>query len=256
MRHLALLLLSVVAVAGEIITQAVDYRLGELAMRGYMATPVGAAGVPGVLVVHEWWGLNDYAQRRARELAERGYIAFACDMYGGGKVTDDPKEAGILAGPFRKDVPLTLARVRAGLEQLAKAPGVDARRLSAIGFCFGGTVVLGLARDGEPLRVAASFHGNLKTTSPAQPGAILAHVLVQHGGSDPMVPPADVATFMGEMIAAKADWRMDTYGTALHAFTNPKARELHAVMPAVDYDPIAEAASFAALHTALAERNR
>ncbi len=256
MRLLVLVILSAVAVAGEIATQSVDYRLGDLAMRGYLATPAGASAAPGVLVVHEWWGLNDYAQRRARELAERGYIAFACDMYGAGRVTDDAKEAGALAGPFRKDLPLTLARVRAGLEQLAKVPGVDATRLSAVGFCFGGTVVLGLARDGEPLRVAASFHGNLKSTAPAQPGAVKSHVLVLHGGSDPMVPPADVAAFMSEMIAAKADWRMDTYGTALHAFTNPKARELHAMMPAVDYDPVAEAASFAALYAALADRNR
>ncbi len=156
MRHLALILLSAVAVAGEVATQVVDYRLGEVALRGYQATPVGAAGVPGVLVVHEWWGANDYAQRRARELAERGYAAFACDMYGGGAVTDDPKQAGALAGPFYQDRALMVARARAGLAQLAKAPGVDAKRLSAIGFCFGGTVVLELARAGEPLRVAAS----------------------------------------------------------------------------------------------------
>jgi dienelactone hydrolase len=256
MRHIALLLLSAIAVAGEVAAQPVDYRLGELALRGYQAIPVGAVGVPGVLVVHEWWGANDYAQRRARELAEHGYAAFACDMYGGGAVTDDPKQAGALAGPFYQDRTLMVSRARAGLAQLAKAPGVDAKRLSAIGFCFGGTVVLELARAGEPLRVAASFHGGLKTTTVVQPGAILAQVLVLHGGSDPMVPPAEVAGFIAEMIAAKADWRMAVYGTALHAFTNPKARDLHAVLPAVDYDPAAEAASVAALHAALAERNR
>jgi dienelactone hydrolase len=256
MRHIALLLLVVCASAVEIASQPVEYRVGDLTMRGYQASPVGVSGVPGVLVVHEWWGANDYAQRRARELAEQGYAAFACDMYGGGAVTDDPKQAGALAGPFYQDRPLMVSRARAGLAQLAKMPGVDAKRLSAIGFCFGGTVVLELARAGEPLRVAASFHGGLKTSTSVQPGAIAAHVLVLHGGSDPLVPPAEVAGFIGEMIAAKADWRMAVYGTALHAFTNPKARELHAVLPAVDHDPAAEAASFAALHAALAERNR
>jgi dienelactone hydrolase len=259
MRHLALLLLcvlSVIAVAGEVSTQVVEYRHGELTLRGYQATPTGAVGVPGVLVVHEWWGANDYAQRRARELAERGYAAFACDMYGAGATTEDPKQAGALAGPFYQDRGLMVARARAGLEQLAKAPGVDPKRLSAIGFCFGGTVVLELARAGEPLRLAASFHGGLKTTTAVQPGAILAQILVLHGGSDPMVPPAEVAGFISEMVAAKADWRMEVYGTALHAFTNPKARDLHAVIPAVDYDAAAEAASLAALRDALALRNR
>jgi len=256
MRPIFALLITAVAFAGEVATSFVDYKHGDVALRGFLARPAANAPAPGVLVIHEWWGMNDYAQRRARELAERGYVAFACDMYGAGKVTEDPKQAGAFAGPFFEDRALALGRARAGLEQLAKAPGVDAKRLSAIGFCFGGTVVLGLARDGEPLRVAASFHGSLKTTAPAQPGAVKAHVLVLHGGSDPMVPPADVAGFMGEMIAAKADWRLDTYGTALHAFTNPKARELHAVLPAVDYDPAAESASFAVLHAALAERSR
>lgn len=256
MRVLLFLLFAAAICAGEVVTASVDYREGDTALRGFLARPAAGGPAPGVLVVHEWWGMNDYAQRRARELAERGYVAFACDMYGAGKVTDDPKVAGEFAGPFRSDLALTLRRARAGLAQLAAAPGVDAQRLSAIGFCFGGTVVLNLARAGEPLRLVGSFHGSLKTDAPAAPGVVKAHVLVLHGGSDPMVPPADVAAFMGEMIAARADWRLDTYGTALHAFTNPRARELNKVLPAVDYDPAAEAASFATLHAALVERNR
>ena len=257
MRQLLLILVGLaVAGAGEISTRSIDYRQGEIALRGFLAQPTAIASVPGVLVVHEWWGLNDYAQRRARELAEQGYAAFACDMYGAGATTEDPKQAGALAGPFYQDRSLMVARARAGLEQLATTPGVDPKRLSAIGFCFGGTVVLELARAGEPLRLAASFHGGLKTTTAVQPGAILAQILVLHGGSDPMVPPAEVAGFISEMVAAKADWRMEVYGTALHAFTNPKARDLHAVIPAVDYDAVAEAASLAALRDALVLRSR
>jgi dienelactone hydrolase len=230
----------------------VDYTVDGTAMRGVLALPVGAKPTAGVLVVPEWWGMNAYAQRRARELAEHGYAAFACDMYGVGKVTEDPQQAGAWAGPFYKDRPLMVTRARAGLAELSKATGLDTPSLSAIGFCFGGSVVLELARAGEPLHLAASFHGGLSTTTTVAPGAIRCHVLVLHGGSDPMVPPADVAGFASEMIAAKASWDMQIYGKALHAFTNPHAKDLHAILPAVDYDPEAEQAAFGALYTWLA----
>lgn len=252
LRFLLPLLVCLPLVAVETTLTPVDYTLDGTALRGVLAMPVGAKPTAGVLVVPEWWGMNDYAQRRARELAERGYAAFACDMYGAGKVTDDPQQAGAWAGPFYKDRALMVARARAGLTELSKATGLAPSSLSAIGFCFGGSVVLELARAGEPLRLVASFHGGLTTTTKVAPGAIRSRVLVLHGGSDPMVPPADVAAFAGEMIAAKADWDMQIYGTALHAFTNPKARDLHAVLPAVDYDPEAEQASFAALYSQLA----
>ncbi|HAT12170.1 MAG TPA: dienelactone hydrolase [Planctomycetes bacterium] len=251
MRSTILLLIAMTLAAVEPVVTPIDYAHDGVALRGSLAVPAGASNAAGVLVVPEWWGMNAYAERRARELAERGYISLACDMYGAGKVTEDPQVAGSWAGPFYQDRGLMVARVRAGLAKLASTPGVDAQRLSAIGFCFGGTVVLELARAGEPLRVAASFHGGLKTTTQVKPGTITARVLVFHGGSDPMVPPGEVAGFFSEMIAAKADWRFDTFGTALHAFTNPKARDLHAVLPAVDYDPAAEAASFATLHAEL-----
>lgn len=237
---------AIVAAADTAITP-VDYAHDGVALRGALAMPAAAKPRAGVLVVPEWWGMNDYAQRRARELAERGYAAFACDMYGAGKVTDDPKQAGAWAGPFYQDRSLMVSRARAGLAVLAGRSGLAPDRLSAIGFCFGGTVVLELARAGEPLHLAASFHGGLSTTTAVAPGGIKARILVLHGGSDPMVPPADVAAFAGEMIAAKAAWDMQIYGRALHAFTNPKARDLHAILPAVDYDPEAEQASLAAL---------
>lgn len=242
---------AVALAAVETTLTPVDYTQGGTALRGVLALPVGAKPTAGVLVVPEWWGMNDYAQRRARELAEHGYAAFACDMYGAGKVTEDPQQAGAWAGPFYKDRNQMVARAKAGLAELAKVPGLEPARLSAIGFCFGGTVVLELARSGEPLHLAASFHGGLSTTTAVAPGALRSRILVLHGGSDPMVPPADVAGFISEMIAARADWSLQVYGKALHAFTNPRARDLHAVLPAVDYDPEAEAASFAALYAAL-----
>lgn len=250
--RLALLACLVAAVAAaDPVTAYRDYRHGEVALRGFLATPAGPA-TGAVLVIPEWWGMNAYAERRARELAGAGYIALACDMYGAGQVTEDPAQAGAWAGPFYQDRALMVARARAGLAELRAQPAAAGLPVSAIGFCFGGTVALELARAGEPLKVATSFHGGLKAGAPAAPGAIKARVLVLHGGADPLVPAEEVAGFISEMVAAKADWRMEVYGTALHAFTNPKARELHAKLPAVDYDPAAEAAAFARLHEALA----
>jgi len=252
---LASLLVTVAAIAGEVQIKTIDYLHGEVALRGALALPATTGPVPGVLVVPEWWGQNAYAQRRAKELAEHGYAAFACDMYGAGEVTEDPKRAGALAGPFYQNRPLMVARARAGLAQLAKAPGVDAKRLSAIGFCFGGTVVLELARAGEPLQLVASFHGGLKTTTAVQPGSILAKILVLHGGSDTLVPPDELAGFMNEMLSAKAQWNMAVYGSAQHAFTNPKAAQFKGQLP-VDYDAPAEVAAMARLYEALAVSTR
>ncbi|MEK7414409.1 MAG: dienelactone hydrolase family protein [Planctomycetota bacterium] len=245
-----LLALTVVCAAAEPNVSTIDYKDGDTALRGTLVIPAGVTPAnkrPGVLVVHEWWGRNDYADRRAKELAEAGYIAFALDMYGVGKVTQDPKEAGTWAGPFYGDRELLLRRAKAGLAQLSQAKEVDGSRLAAIGFCFGGTVVLEMARAGEKLKAVASFHGGLKTTKPAAPGTILASVLVLHGGADSLVPVADVSAFMTEMTDAKANWKMEVYGSAKHAFTNPAARALAGKLP-VDYDPEAEAASIAAMH--------
>jgi dienelactone hydrolase len=251
LRILTCLALSLAAVAGETSLTAVDYQHDGVALRGTLALPVGAAGpLPGVLVVQEWWGRNAYADRRARELAEAGYAAFALDMYGAGKVTMDPKQAGEWAGPFYQDRGLMVARARAGLAQLKAAPGVDGKRLSAIGFCFGGTVVLELARAGEPLMAVASFHGGLKTPTKVAPGGILAKLLILHGGADSFVPPEEVAGFIAEMTAAKADWRMEIYGSATHAFSNPDADLFKGKLP-IAYDPDAERRSFAALHALL-----
>jgi len=212
--------------AHEVKTETITYQDGEVTCKGFLAAPAALAGsAPGVLVVHDWYGCGPYAQQRARELAARGYVAFALDMYGNGKVVSAREEASALAGGFYQDLPLMVRRSRAGLAVLKSQSTVDQDRLAAIGFCFGGTVSLNLARSGDALAGVVSFHGGLKqsTAIPTTPGGIKAKVLVLHGGADPFVPPADVATFMDEMTKAKAIWRMETYGGAVHSFSNPSA---------------------------------
>lgn len=255
MRSFIALLLAA-PLAAAVSSTPVDYQDGDVALQGTLAVPGDGGTHPGVLVVPEWWGCNDYAKRRAAELAEHGYIAFAVDMYGAGKVTTDPKQAGEWAGPFYQDRALLLRRAGAGLAQLTAAKGVDSAKLASIGFCFGGTVSLELARAGLGLKGVVSFHGGLGTKAPAKADTLMAKILVLHGGADPLVPPKDVAAFFDEMTAAKADWRMEVYGQALHAFSNPAAAELHKTMPPVDYSADAEKRSLAAAYGFLAETLR
>ncbi len=208
------------------VAASLAYTHGDVACVGQLAKPATlvAGGNPAVLVVHDWMGCGDFAKRRAEQLAAAGYVALALDMYGGGKVASGPDEARGLATSFYKDPPLMVARARAGLEALRKVEGVDGKRIAVIGFCFGGSVSLQLARAGEDVAGVVSFHGGLKTAAPAKgEGAIKAKVLVLHGGADPFVPTTDVAAFMDEMNQVKATWRMETYGGAVHAFTNPGA---------------------------------
>lgn len=184
------------AVKGE----EVAYRDGETVLSGYLAyEKEGPASRPGILVVHEWWGLNDYVRRRVEQLAGLGYVAFAADIYGKGRVTADAKQAAEWAAPFRKDRALMRSRARAALAVLAGLPRVDAKRIAAVGYCFGGTVALELARAGEDLAGVVSFHGGLDTPSPAARGAVRARVLVLSGGDDPFVPAAQRAAFEHEM---------------------------------------------------------
>ncbi len=177
---------------------------------------------PGVLVVHEWWGLNDYAKKRADDLARMGYVAFAADMYGKGVVTTDAKKAGELARPFY-GTPLMRTRARAGYDVLVKHELVDPARTAAIGFCFGGTTALELAYSGAPLAGAVSFHGNLTSPKPEDYPNIKASVLVCHGADDSFVAPADIDAFEKAMREAHTDWLMVSYSGAVHAFTNPDA---------------------------------
>jgi len=206
-----------------IVATPVPYSHGGVALEGYLAYDDALPGKrPGVLVVHEWWGLNDYVKMRARQLAELGYVAFAADMYGKGVVTRDPKEAGSLSGRIR-GTPLLRERAAAGLDLLRRQDRVDPARIAAMGYCFGGTTVLELAWSGADLLGVVSFHGGLTRPKASDLGKIRAKILVLHGADDTFVPASDIADFQEAVRREGLDWQMISYGGAVHAFTNPEA---------------------------------
>lgn len=207
-------------------TQDFEYRLGDLTFRGYLAYDEDKPGKrPGILVVHEAWGIGDHVRERARRLASLGYVALAADMFGEGKQAADTQEGlGWTAG-LRNDVPTLRARIRAAFDALADLPQVDAERVASIGYCFGGTASLELARSGAPVAGVVGFHSNLSTQQPAQAGGITAKVLVCIGAQDPFIPPAQVQGFVEEMTQAGVDFQVILYGGAKHSFTNPQAGE-------------------------------
>jgi dienelactone hydrolase len=220
----ALIALSLTAVEARIITRTMEYRQDGTVMRGFLAYDDGLkAKRPGVLVVHEWWGLNDFARERAVKLAGLGYVALAADMYGGGATTRDREEAGKLAGTLRGNPDRLRARAQAAYKVLATDPRVDPKRLAAIGFCFGGTTVLELAYSGADLAGVVSFHGGLPRPQPGDLKPLKAKILVLHGADDPHVSAADITNFEQAMRQARADWQMVFFGGAAHSFTNPAA---------------------------------
>jgi dienelactone hydrolase len=240
------------AAQAAIRTEKVVYRQGDTELVGFLAYDDAVTGRrPGVLVAPEWWGLNDYAKRRAEQLASLGYVAFSLDMYGKGKTTADPKEAGRLAGTFRSDRQLMRARALAGLDVLKGRPQADPARLAAIGYCFGGTVVLELARSGADLKGVVSFHGGLATPNPADAKNIKGKVLVLHGADDTFESPAEIAAFQEEMRQARVDWQMVYYGGAVHSFTNPDADR--AGIKGVAYNEAADRRSWRAMQDFFAE---
>ena len=203
---------------------AVEYKDGDAVMEGYLVYDDSKQGKrPGVLVVHEWMGLNDYAKRRADQLAELGYIAFAADIYGKGIRPKDTTEAGQFAGKYRSDRKLLRSRVSAAFDVLKKQELTDLKKTAAIGYCFGGTTVLELARSGVDLSGVVSFHGALSTPTPEDAKNIKAKVLALHGADDPYVKAQEVAAFQEEMTNAGVDWYFVSYGNAVHSFTNPDA---------------------------------
>jgi dienelactone hydrolase len=204
-------------------TETVTYSAAATTLRGFLAKQTTDVQRPGVLVVHEWWGLNDYIRGRARQLAELGYAALAVDMYGDGKTADDPASAGKLMNEALADRAALEAKFNAAYERLKAEPGVDASRIAAIGYCFGGAVVLHAARIGLPLKAVVSFHGALGSFHKPAPGGVKAKILVAHGAADALVPDADLAAFEQEMTDARADYRVVKYPGALHGFTNPAA---------------------------------
>ena len=211
----------------RIIGTTVEYRAQNSVMKGYLVYDENVKGKrPGVLVVPEWWGLNDYARRRARMLATLGYTALAVDMYGEGRVVATPDEAGKLSSEAMKDLDVTKARFMAAVDFLKGQATVDPSRIGAIGYCFGGGVVLNMARQGVDLKGVVSFHGSLTAVKPAQPGGVKPKILVLHGGADKLIPPEQVEAFKQEMKGAGADFQFTSYPDALHSFTNPEATEL------------------------------
>jgi len=199
------------------------YNKDNTTMNGYVVyKDSGQEKRPGVLVVHEWWGLNDYSKRRARELADLGYVAMAVDMFGNGQTASNPDEAMKLAGPFYQNPQLTKTRLDAALAKLKTYPEVDTNNIAAIGYCYGGFVVLNAAKLGEPLKGVVSFHGNLGGVKPDN-NLLKAKVLVLHGEADPIVKPEEVNLFRKQMDSAGANYSFKAYPNAKHAFTNPAA---------------------------------
>ncbi len=240
-------LLLVSSALAAIKTQVVEYKHGNTVLEGYLAYDDAIQGKrPGVLVVHEWTGLGSYVKGRAQQLAKLGYVAFAVDMYGKGIRPKNPKDAGAQAAIYRSNRQLMRDRVKAGLSVLQQNSLTDARRIAAIGYCFGGGTVLELARSGAPVVGVVSFHGNLDTPNPADAKNIRGKVLVLHGAVDPYVPPAQVAAFEKEMNDAQVDWQLVSYGGGVvHSFTNPEAGNDPSKGAA--YNAAADRRSFAAM---------
>lgn len=247
MKTALLILVALCATAfAKVQTKLVEYKLGDTTMEGYLAWDDAIKGKrPGVLVVHAWMGLDDNAKKRADMLAGLGYVAFAADVYGKGVRPASVDEAGKLAGQLKKDRKLLRERVNAGFAELLKQPNVDAARTAAIGFCFGGTTVLELARSGTKLGGVVTFHGGLDSPAPADAKNIKSKILVLHGAADPYEQPADFTAFQKELSDAKVDWQLISYGGAVHCFTDQTAGTDPSKGCA--YDPVADARSWAAM---------
>jgi dienelactone hydrolase len=236
------LLATTILAHAEIKTQTAEYKDGDATLKGYLAYDDAVHGKrPGIVVVPEWWGLNDYIKSRAEKLAKLGYVAFAADIYGDGVVTTDPKVATEKSGEAKKNNWLR-TRGKLALERLLNDEHVDPQNVAAIGYCFGGGTVLEMARDGDDLKGVVSFHGALKSEHPAESGKVKARVLVCHGAADPLVPQEDVKALEDEMKKANADAKVIQYPDAKHAFTNPDADKYG--LPPVAYNKAADQKSW------------
>ena len=284
------LALAGVSARASLVTRDVDYEQGGVKLRGYLAyddAKVKDGKLPGVLIVHEWWGLNDYVKGRAVQLANLGYVAFALDMYGKGVLAANPQEAGELAGQF-KGKPLMAERAQAGLDQLLATNLVDPARVAAIGYCFGGSTVIALAYSGAPLAgivsypardgtripfvlrvpaacehparpcpVIVSFHGGLIPASQDAAARNKAKFLICHGALDPSMKPEQIEAFQKSLNDGKIDYQFDVFAGAYHAFTNPASDATAEKFPAmkgfVAYSPSADRRSWEAMNAFFAE---
>lgn len=219
-----LILLTAELAVAEVQTKRVAYRHGAVQLEGYLAWDDASSGKrPGILVVHEWWGLNDYVRGRAERLARLGYVAFALDMYGKGKVTHHPDQAGTWMKEVQANVKGWRERALAGLGVLRGHDLVDPGRMAAIGYCFGGATVLQLAYGGAPVKGVMSFHGALPLPSLAQAPPSAPKILLAHGNADPFVPDQQVTRLRAKLDSAGFDWHLIIYAGARHGFTNPDA---------------------------------
>ena len=216
-----------ISVAAELVTQDIVYESQGVPLQGYLAYDASNKSKrPAVLVVHEWWGHNAYARKRAEMLAQLGYVAFALDMYGNGKVTDHPDDAKKFMQQAISDQESLQKRFKAALDLVKQNEFVDSDNIAAIGYCFGGGVVLNMARSGADLKSVVSFHGSLATKTPVQQGQVKAKVVVFHGGNDAFIPAEQVEAFEQEMTAANVDYDLIVYDGADHSFTNPAADQI------------------------------
>ena len=242
------LMLATAAAHAAVQGKEVSYSANGTTLKGYVAYDDAVKGKrPGILVIHEWWGHNEYARKRARMFAEQGYTALAVDMYGNGKQAHHPDDAGKFASEVSKNAALAKARFDAAYNLLSKENTVDVSRIGAVGYCFGGSVALNMARMGEPLRAVVSFHGGLGTDHPAEAGKVTARIASFTGEDDPMIPATQVAAFREEMDKAGVSYKVVTYPGAKHAFTNPDADKYgqEFKLP-LAYDPAADKASWQA----------
>jgi dienelactone hydrolase len=255
MRSLAIVMmlaLGTSAASAEVHTKVVEYKQGDTTLEGLLAwDDTFKAPRPGVLVVHEWTGLGSYAKMRAEKLASLGYLAFCADIYGKGVRPSNPSDAGKTAGIYKNDRALTRARVGAAFAELRGNKMVDSRRLAAIGYCFGGMVVLELARSGADVAGVVVFHGALDTPNLDDGKNIKCKVLALQGGDDPYVGPKDVAAFEGEMRRGGVDWQLVQYGGAVHSYTNPDAG--NDTSKGAAYNELADHRSWGAMRSFFAE---
>jgi dienelactone hydrolase len=241
-----------VSAQAELHTQTIEYKHGDTTLEGFLTYDTTVTGArPGVLVVHQWKGLTDYEKKRAAMLAKLGYNVFCVDIYGKGIRPADPKDAAAEAGKYKSNRLLLRARVTAGLDVLRKHELTDARRIAAIGYCFGGTTVIELARSGADIAGVVSFHGALDSPNPADGKNIKCKVLALHGADDPFVPAPDVAAFEEEMRQAGVDWQLVKYGGAVHSFTDWDVAKLN--LKGAAYNEKADRRSWEAMKEFFAE---
>jgi dienelactone hydrolase len=247
-----LLLAAELALCAELRTETVLYKEGDATLEGFVAFDSAKPGKrPGVLIAHQWKGLTAYEKKRAEMLVDLGYAVFALDIYGRGIRPDNPQDAAALSGKYKASRALLRRRVNAGLAYLKSLPVTDPNRVAAIGYCFGGTTVLELARSGADLAGVVSFHGALNTPTPEDAKKIKCKVLALHGADDPFVPPAELTAFQEEMRKAAVDWQLVAYGGAVHSFTDWNAGNDNSKGAA--YNEKADKRSWEAMKTFFAE---